>query len=31
MWVVGATSLPLTDFDLKMAVPKSMQIKLEAA
>ena len=31
MRLVGATSLPLTDFDLKMAVPKSMQIKLEAA
>ena len=31
MWLVGATSSPMTDFDLKVAVPESMQIKLEAA
>ena len=33
MRLVATTSspLPLTDFDLKVAVPKSMQIKLEAA
>ena len=31
MRLVATTSSPLTDFDLKVAVPQSMKIKLEAA